>query len=66
MDKLLTKLVRLSKPVKVTNSNKDTLAYNVTELITAVKTFIFRAFGQHDPVIPYSKALNAQQALMLL
>jgi hypothetical protein len=37
IEKLRAKLVRLSKPVKVSDNNNDTLAYYATELITDVK-----------------------------
>ncbi len=39
MDKLLTKLVRLSKPVKVTDNKKDTLAYYARKLIMGRNNF---------------------------
>jgi hypothetical protein len=42
VDRLRTKLVCLSKPVKVTDNKKDTLAYYTTDLYTAVTTFILK------------------------
>jgi hypothetical protein len=41
--KLLSKLVHFSKPVKVTDNNRDTLAYYVTELIMAITALIVQA-----------------------
>jgi hypothetical protein len=45
MNKLHTKLVRMSKPVKVTDNNKDTLVSYATKFFTAITTFIVQAFG---------------------
>ncbi len=45
IEKLRTKLVRLSKPVKMNDNNKDTLGYYAMEFITAVTTFIEHAYG---------------------
>ncbi len=36
MEKLRSKLVCFTKPLKVSDNNKDTLAYYATELITTV------------------------------
>ncbi len=43
MNKLHTKLVRMSKPVKVTDNNKDTLVSYATKFFTAITTFIVQA-----------------------
>ncbi len=43
MDKFCSKLVRLSKPVKVTDNNKNTAAYYPTDTITAVTSFMGQA-----------------------
>ncbi len=40
IDKFCSKLVRLSKPVKVTNNKQDTLAYYLTDIITAATSFM--------------------------
>jgi hypothetical protein len=45
MEKLRSKLVCFTKPLKLSDNNKDTLAYYATELIMTVMVFIIR-----DPV----------------
>jgi hypothetical protein len=48
MDNWCSKLVRFSKPQKVSDKNKNTLAYYATELITAVTTFIVQTPAEYN------------------